>query len=185
LCLNKIAEAFKSRISSKNLYFSVIVLTMKYLALLLLLFSFSSCEYFDKKKISSEEILQEELRTFNWSEVDEYPSFTACDNSSTKDSRKQCFESTLTNHILTSLQSQRMVVTKDLNDTIEMKFHISEKGQISILEMNISDQTLEQIPEIEKYLTESISSTPQISPAIKRSQHVKTEFKLPIVLLSD
>jgi hypothetical protein len=66
-----------------------------------------------------------------------------------------------------------------------MKFHISEKGEISILEMNISDQTIEQIPDIEKYLIESISSTPQISPAIKRSQHVKTEFKLPIVLQSE
>ena len=158
---------------------------MKYLTLLVLFFSLSSCEYFDKKKISSEEILQEELHTFNWSEVDEYPSFSVCDSSSTKELRKQCFESTLTNHILTSLQSQRMVVTKDLNDTIEMKFHISEKGEISILEMNISDHTIEQIPDIEKYLTESISSTPRISPAIKRSQHVKTEFKLPIVLQSE
>jgi hypothetical protein len=158
---------------------------MKHLTLLVLLFSFSSCEYFDKKKISSQEILQEELRTFNWSEVDEYPSFSVCDSSSTKELRKQCFESTLTNHILTSLQSQRMVVTKDLSDTIEMKFHISEKGEISILEMDISDQTIEQIPDIEKYLIESISSTPQISPAIKRSQHVKTEFKLPIVLQSE
>ena len=51
--------------------------------------------------------------------------------------------------------------------------------------MVVSNQTIDQIQDIEKYLTESISSIPQISPAIKRSQHVKTEFKLPIVLQSE
>lgn len=158
---------------------------MRYVSLLLLILSVSSCEYFDKKKISSEEILQEELRTFNWNEVDEYPSFAICDSSSTKQLRKQCFEVTLSNYITGQLVLKKMVVTRDLNDTIEMKFHISEKGEIAIIGMEVPNEVKEQIPEIETYLTESISNIPTIAPAIKRGQEVKTEFKLPIVLRSN
>ena len=58
-----------------------------------------SCEYFNAKKTSSEAILKEELKTFNWNDVDEYPSFSICDSSATKQERKQCFENTLTKHI--------------------------------------------------------------------------------------
>lgn len=158
---------------------------MRNLLILLLFLCLSSCDYFDKQKISSDEILQEDLRTFNWNEVDEYPSFTNCESSATKELRKQCFETTLVDHILNTLQSKRMVVTKDLNDTIEMKFHISEKGEIRVLDMIISEKTVMQIPEIRTYLSQSVATLPKIDAAIKRRQYVKTEFILPIVLKSE
>ena len=157
----------------------------KYISVFILCVCLFSCEYFDKKKISSEEILQEDLRTFNWSEVDEYPSFPNCETSETKELRKQCFETTLVDHIVMSLQSKKMVVTKDLNDTIMIKFHISEKGEIQVLDMTISDETQDQIPDIRSYLLESVSTLPTIDAAIKRRQFVKTEFVLPVVLKSE
>jgi len=57
---------------------------MKYVTIFFLVLCFSSCNYFDKKKVYSEDILKEDLQTFNWNEVDEYPTFAVCDNASTK-----------------------------------------------------------------------------------------------------
>lgn len=155
---------------------------MKYLTILLLLLCVCSCNYFDKKKISSQDIVNEELQTFNWNEVDEYPSFASCDSSSSKQERKQCFEGTLTSYITKQLSEKTIVVTQDVKDTIAIKFLISEKGELTVLNISSKEHTKAQIPEIDALLMESLKDLPQIFPAIKRGQQVKTEFKLPIVI---
>ena len=155
---------------------------MKYFTILFFVICFSSCEYFDKKKVYSEDILKEDLQTFNWNEVDEYPTFAACDNSPTKVQKKQCFETTLTSHITSQLSNENIIVTEDVNDTIVITFQISEKGKLSVLDIKSSTQIEAQIPEIDTLLINSLKGLPQIFPAIKRSQQVKTEFKLPVVI---
>jgi hypothetical protein len=132
--------------------------------------------------VNSQDIVKEELETFNWNEVDEYPSFDVCSSSYTKELRKQCFQATLTNHITSQLALRKIVVTEDLNDTIEMSFVISEKGNLSVLNIKTNPKITSQIPEINIFLTESLSNLPKISPAIKRGQQVKTEFKIPIII---
>ncbi len=155
---------------------------MKYLTILFLILCVSSCDYFDKKKVYSEDILKEDLQTFNWNEVDEYPTFSVCDNASTKAQRKDCFETTLTTFILSQLANETIIVTKDINDTIMITFQISEKGKLSVIDIKSSDLIKEQIPEMDALLIESLKDLPKIFPAIKRSQQVKTEFKLPVVI---
>jgi len=155
---------------------------MKYFTILFFVLSFSSCDYFDKKKISSEDILKEDLQTFNWNDVDEYPTFAACDNASTKAQKKQCFETTLTSYITSQLSNEIIIVTEDVNDTIVITFQISEQGKLSVLNIKSSAQIKTQIPEIDTLLIKSLKGLPEIFPAIKRSQQVKTEFKLPVVI---
>lgn len=155
---------------------------MKYLKLFILIICLSSCDYFDKRKVNSQDIVNEELKTFKWNEVDDYPSFDNCNNSGTKALRKQCFEITLANHITSQLASKMIVVTKDINDTINMSFVISEKGELRILNIENNPKITAQIPEINTFLTESLNNLPEISPAIKRGQQVKTEFKIPIII---
>ncbi len=155
---------------------------MKYLKLFILIICLSSCEYFDKKKVNSQDIVKEELETFNWNEVDEYPSFNNCNSSDTKELRKQCFQTTLANHITSQLALRKIVVTEDLNDTINMSFSISEKGDLRILNIEDNQNITSQIPDINTFLTESLNNLPEISPAIKRGQQVKTEFKIPIII---
>ena len=101
---------------------------MKYLTFFILIICLTSCDYFDKKKVDSQDIVKEELETFNWNEVDEYPSFDNCNSSDTKALRKQCFQTTLTNHITSQLALRKIVVTQDLNDTINMSFLFLRKG---------------------------------------------------------
>ena len=168
--------------NKKNRTFPIQFALMKYLTILFLALCFSSCDYFDKKKVYSEDILKEDLQTFNWNEVDEYPTFSVCDNASTKAQRKDCFETTLTTFIMSQLANETIIVTKDINDTITITFQISEKGKLSVIDIKSSDLIKEQIPEMDALLIESLKDLSKIFPAIKRSQQVRTEFKLPVVI---
>ncbi len=148
----------------------------------LLLLGFTSCEYFNAKKIASEDILKEELKTFNWNDVDSYPTFSSCDSSLTKQDRKQCFETTLAGFISTSLQAETIVVSQDINDTIVLEFQISETGILHLNTIKVDSLTKVEIPKIEALLKNSLDSLPKIFPAIKRNQPVKTAFNLPIII---
>ncbi len=141
-----------------------------------------SCEYFNAKKTSSDAILQEELQTFNWKDVDEYPSFSVCDSSTTKQQRKQCFEITLTTYITNFLQKDTIVVNQNIQDTINLQIQISDKGILSLVDLKIDSVTDLEIPNLKALLFQSLDSLPKIYPALKRGQQVKTEFKLPIII---
>lgn len=155
---------------------------MKHFYVFIVFLMLMSCEYFNAKKTSSEAILKEELQTFNWNDVDEYPSFSICDSSNTKQERKQCFENTLTTYITTYLQKDTIVVTQDINDTIHLQLQVSGKGLLSLVDIQVDSLTIQEIPNIKALLAQSLDSLPKIFPALKRGQQVKTEFKLPIII---
>lgn len=155
---------------------------MKKVFFFLLVICVSSCEYFNAKKIASEDILKEELETFNWTSVDTYPTFSICDTLEAKAEKKTCFENTVSQHITSSLQNETIMVSQDIEDTLVLEFQISETGKITIQHIGLSELTEAEIPEIKAMIENSLNTLPQIFPAIKRNQPVKTEFKLPIVI---
>lgn len=142
----------------------------------------TSCDYFNVKKTSTEAILKEELQTFNWNDVDAYPSFLQCDSVTLKQERKDCFQQVLTRHISSFLQNENIVVTQDISDTIVLSFQVSKVGDLKLLRTKIDSVTIDGIPEIERLLYKSLESLPKIFPANKRGQQVKTEFTLPIII---
>lgn len=155
---------------------------MKRILVFLLIICATSCEYFSAKKISSQEIYEDEIKMINWNAVDTYPTFTSCDSFETKVEKKACFENTLSQHLTTSLQQEVITVSKNIEDTLMLEFQISETGEITIKNISISETTETEIPEIKNMIESSLNTLPQIFPAIKRNQQVKTEFKLPIVI---
>ena len=155
---------------------------MKYTLVFIFFLLLTSCEYFNVKKTSSEAILNEELQTFNWNDVDEYPSFSLCDSSISKEERTLCFQKTITENIMRYLQKERIVVSQNINDTILLQFQVSKQGELTLLEAKIDSLTTQEIPNIKLMLNKSLDSLPKIFPAIKRGQQVTTEFKLPIVI---
>ena len=152
---------------------------MKHLILIIILVVLTSCDQFNKKKIDTKEILDEELKSINWNDVDDYPTFTICDTSDTK---KTCFEDVLRNRMNDYLSKQNIIVTEDINDTILLKIHIDKKGNFTIKSIVSSELTKAQIPQLDSLLRHSFDSLPKIYPAIKRSQQVATEFNLPVVV---
>ena len=155
---------------------------MKQIAAFLMCFSLVSCQYFEAKKTTSDAILKEELKTFNWNEVDAYPTFSNCDSLATKTEKKVCFETSLANHISNYLANETFVITQDINDTMLLEFIISEKGQLQIQTFKADSLTLAELPNIKHLVEQSLDSLPTIYPAIKRGQQVKTQFQLPIIL---
>ncbi len=155
---------------------------MKHIILICGFLVLTSCNYFEKKKVYTEDILEEELQTFNWNDVDEYPTFASCDTTLGKEKKRLCFENTLLNILNTNLSRQNIVVSNDVNDTIVLKMTIDNHGNFNIDDLKISEFTKAQIPEIDSLLIHSFDSLPKIHPAIKRSQQVTTQFSLPVVV---
>ncbi|MEZ4793332.1 MAG: hypothetical protein R2783_07695 [Gelidibacter sp.] len=155
---------------------------MKRIIFISILSILTSCDYFNKKKIDTETIVEEELKSINWNDVDEYPTFSICDST---DNKKTCFEDVLRNRLNENLSKQDIVVTEDVSDTILLKIHIDNKGNFSIKNIVSNDVTKSQIPKLDSLLRHSFDSLPQIYPAIKRGQQVATEFNLPIVVNID
>ena len=147
-----------------------------------ILISFTSCNYFNIRKTSSKAIVAEELKTFNWKDVDEYPSFSICDTSGNSQNKKRCFEETLISAINGSLVNKNILVKQDIHDTILIKFIISETGDLKLIETKMDSITKIEIPNIEDLINQGLAALPQIFPAIKRSQPVKTQFTLPILI---
>lgn len=156
---------------------------MRNVLLLILLITLSSCEYFNAKKIASETILEEELKAFNWNAIDIYPVFETCDAQVSKTLLKACFENTLSNHISQALQQEIIIVNQDINDTILIDFIVSEKGVLQLQNISANEETMEAIPNIEYIITNSLDLLPNLLPAVKRDQPVKSVFTLPVLVV--
>ena len=155
---------------------------MKHLCLFIGFLLLVSCNYFDVKKTTSQAILKEELKTFNWNDVDEFPSFESCKNKVSKEEKKSCFQNTLATIITNQIQQDTIVVSQNIEDTIYMKFQISETGVLTLLEVKTDSLTRAEIPNIHTLLTQSLDALPKIYPALKRGQQVKTAFTLPVII---
>ncbi|HUH27320.1 hypothetical protein [Gelidibacter sp.] len=142
----------------------------------------TSCDYFQSKKVSTEQLLEEEMQAINWNDVDEYPTFSDCDAATTNQEKKVCFENHLHKLLTSHLENQKIVVTEDVSDTVLLKIHIDKTGQFSVRNIDMDSITKAQIPQLDSILRHSFDSLPKIYPAIKRSQQVATEFSLPVIV---
>ena len=158
---------------------------MKKTLLSVLLLACLSCDRFETKKISSEEILSEETRELNWHEVDQYPAFEECREFIQEDKSKECFGNKVANYFYARLEAKQPVVTMALNDTVYLYLRISERGVPSIDAMEVDSLVVDQLPEIRNWLTQSVDSLPKIYPATKRGIPVVTTFKMPVVIKAE
>ena len=108
-----------------------------WLVLVVLYVSFQSCQFFETEKISSETFLKDEIKSINWKDVDQYPIFLNCDTFTEKKQQKSCFESTLSAHLYQVINSEKMMVTTDLSETLVLDFLVDEKGKIAITSMKM------------------------------------------------
>jgi len=158
---------------------------MKYILSLFFFFFFFSCELNINKKISVDEILDEEWKTFNWSDVDEYPSFSTCDSLSSLSLKKECFIFTLSNQISVDLISNTKTVNRIIQDTVILKFTISKDGEIDFDELIVDESIIDLRSLIDLSFKSSIKKLPKIFPAIKRGQQVNVKFSLPIYVSTE
>ena len=154
---------------------------MRHFVLFYIILSFVSCDYFEQKKIRTEDIVAEELDAINWNDVDEYPTFDHCEDAGMTE-RRACFEQSLTRYVMDFLSKQPMVVTETINDTVRVTFKVETSGEISVVDINSPDVVARELPAMDSLIVASLKGLPRIQPAIKRGQFVTTEFSLPIVI---
>ena len=154
---------------------------MRYAPILFLIFC-CSCHYFEKKKLDSEMLLEEELQAFNWNELDQYPSFESCEDGIDFQANKVCFETVLTTHIFEVLKSNESMISEPLKDTLILDLLVSKRGGLSVKSFKGSHLSANTTARFKDTLIKSFSVLPVLYPAIKRSQYVQAVFQLPIIL---
>ena len=150
-------------------------------------FLLNSCEFDFKidKKISKDEFLQEELKSFNWNEVDQYPVFDNCIELDNILEKNNCFVETITNDFRNNLRKNNLVLNRTLIDTVNMILKVNKTGEISIESLNVSDQNINYMEIISKSFDNTVLNLPKIYPAIKRGQQVDVIFNLPIIISTE
>ncbi|WP_074724220.1 hypothetical protein [Flavobacterium frigoris] len=155
---------------------------MKHYYFFLVFLLFNSCQYFEKQVPSEKELLQKELKSINWKEVDEYPSFVDCDKLDNKTKRQRCFFEYLTELIQQKLSSDTLSILYPELDTIEVKVTIFPNAKMQFEPQFPKDSVAYDTIKIDSILHARLIDFPKVNPAIKRGIPVKTQFILPVIL---
>ena len=156
--------------------------TLKKYYLFLVFIFFNSCQYFDKQIPSEKELLQKELKSINWKEVDEYPSLVDCEKIDNKAQRQQCFFEVLTQLIQEKLSVDTLSILYPELDTIEVKVTVFPNATLQFEPQFPKDSVTYDKIKIDSILKARLVDFPKINPAIKRGIPVKTQFILPVIL---
>ena len=148
----------------------------------ILLLVFSSCQYFEKQVPSEKELLQKELKSINWKEVDEYPSLVDCESVTDKKQQQQCFFERLTQLIQEKLSVDTLAVLYPELDTIEVKVTVFPNATLQFEPQFLKDSVAYDTIKIDSILRARLVGFPKVNPAIKRGIPVKTQFILPVIL---
>jgi hypothetical protein len=149
------------------------------------LFLLVSCDWIPSKEAKTQKIVENELRSIDWNDVDQYPLFDSCDETVPKQEQKACFESTLLQNFAMSLQEYDFVLDNELQTTLYIDFMVDANGELSVLEIDGNSVLEEQLPEFNGIITQSLKSLPKPEPALKRGIPVRTRFRLPLQLTTN
>ena len=131
---------------------------------------------------SEKELLQKELKSINWKEVDEYPSLSDCDKIENKAQRQQCFFDVLTQLIQEKLSVDTLSMLYPKLDTIEVKVTIFPNATMQFEPQFPKDSVAYDRIKIDSILKARLINFPKVNPAIKRGIPVKTQFILPVII---
>lgn len=143
-----------------------------------------SCGYFQKEKVSEDELVGRKMAEINMNEVDVYPLFEGCDETASKVSQKHCFENNMTAVLANALALQPITVSEDINDTVYVYFIIDNTGKINFKRTEKSEHINRLLPALDSILQAKIDSLPNIFPAQKQGIKVASKCKLPLVINS-
>ncbi|WP_340200581.1 hypothetical protein [Ascidiimonas sp. W6] len=156
-----------------------------------MLLSLQSCESFLQRNFpSADEIASERIDTINWNRVDRFPLFESCDEMANKESQKDCFEITFSDHIMKAFEAENIVVKREINDTVILELKVDHEGIVSILNIEQSRLVQQEIPTLHDHFSTSLKKLPKIFPALKNAASKNTtqtvpvgmRFRLPVVI---
>ena len=152
----------------------------RYIYLLIISFLFLGCHLFESTKVPSKEIKSASA----WSDKDQGPNFSECDDFENDQEKKDCFESIISNSILDYLDQNLLESSESISEEINIVLKIDKEGYFSLEEFNGSNKIDEVIPTLKEQLEIAVSLIPQAQPAVKTNvgTFVSTKLSLPIML---
>ncbi len=155
---------------------------MKIVFLLFLSVIFYSCSYF----LSNENKPKTQIDTIvDYTTIDAYPILPECDEIASKELQKACFYKLLTKRIQKKVARINLESNLKINDTISIKFIVDSKGLPSIKSIHASERIKNEFTNLDSIITASFDDLPQMKPALKRGIPIKTEYRIPIVIIMD
>ncbi|TDP03841.1 hypothetical protein [Flavobacterium sp. 245] len=155
---------------------------MKQFFIFLIFLLFNSCQYFEKKVPSEKELLQKELKTINWKEVDEYPSLAECETIADEKQRQKCFFDVMAQLVQQKLDIDSLSILYPELDTIEVKVTVFPNSKMKFEPQFPKDSVTYDTIKVDSILHARLVDFPKVSPAIKRGIPVKTQFILPVII---
>ena len=155
---------------------------MKFYFNYILFIIFFSCDFTYNKELVVEDLVSNDLKTFNWNDVDTFPRFQNCDTIINKESNFNCFVNTLTSKLQANLIDNSVVVNSFLSDTLFVNFNVTNKGDIVLSELSNESVILELNVLVDSIFKLTVLDLPKLYPAIKRGQPVNTKFILPVLI---
>ena len=160
---------------------------MRKTSLIFSFFFFLACDldFQISKKISVDEFVNDEMKSFNWSEVDQLPVFENCTQINETSKKNNCFIRTISDSLSLNFIKNDLVLNRTLIDTVFMKFKVDKKGIIEIENIEIGEKILPYKEVINQSFVKTAANLPKLYPAIKRGQEVDVTFGLPIVVSTE
>jgi hypothetical protein len=137
------------------------------------------------KKISVDEFVNDEMKSFNWSEVDQFPVFENCTQINETSEKNNCFIRTISDSLSLNFIKNDLVLNRTLIDTVFIKFKVDKKGIIEIDNIEIGEKILPYKEVINQSFVKTAANLPKLYPAIKRGQEVDVTFDLPILVSTE
>lgn len=155
---------------------------MKKTIFILSLFSVISCQFFDKKIPSEDELLEKRLQEIDWKTVDKFPSTESCDDIVDEELNKKCFFEFFSNTINEKMRFDSLSKLYPKNKILNIKITVAPNERLAF-ESIISDSLLKNKPKIDSILNKNLVGFPLINPATKKGIPVKTQFIVPYEVL--
>ena len=160
---------------------------MRKTSLIFSFFFFLACDldFQISKKISVDEFVNDEMKSFNWSEVDQFPVFENCTQINETSEKNNCFIKTISDSLSLNFIKNDLILNRTLIDTVFIKFKVDKKGIIEIENIEIGEKILPYKEVINQSFVKTAANLPKLYPAIKRGQEVDVTFGLPIVVSTE
>ena len=160
---------------------------MRKTSLIFSFFFFLACDldFQISKKISVDEFVNDEMKSFNWSEVDQLPVFENCTQINETSKKNNCFIRTISDSLSLNFIKNDLVLNRTLIDTVFIKFKVDKKGIIEIENIEIGEKILPYKEVINQSFVKTAANLPKLYPAIKRGQEVDVTFDLPILVSTE
>lgn len=155
---------------------------MRKLGVMCCLWMLASCAWLESRETKARKLVNAELQSIDWNDVDQYPLFADCDETATKPAQRGCFEETLLLHLSMTLQDFEFILDEDVHDSLYVDFLVDSVGSITVLDIERNNSVADQIPEFNGVITQSLKSLPRLEPALKRGIPVNAKFRIPLVL---